>query len=88
MTETLAQPPLTEAAEGPGMPGISAAELDVMQAAAARFLHAGDTGATIGEMRVLREACGLEAAGVVSARRDEYVRRQGCHFMMMPYRAS
>ncbi len=80
MTDRLAQLPLTEAAEGPRIPGISAAELDIMRAAAARFPHGRDTGITIGETRVLRQASGLEAAGMVSAQRDEYVHRQGCHF--------
>lgn len=89
MIETRAQPQpsLTEVAAGPGIPGISAAERDVMRAAAARFLHGRDTGITTGDMQVLRQAAGSRAAGVMSAHRDEYVRRQGFHFMMMPYRA-
>lgn len=37
MTETLAQPPLTEAAEGPGIPGISAAELPVSRSRPAEW---------------------------------------------------
>ena len=95
MTEMLvqSQPSLANAAEGPGLPGISAVELDVMQAAAARFLEGRDTGITGGavaateDMQALREPAGAQAAGAVSARRDDYRRQHGAHFMIMPYYA-
>lgn len=94
------QAPATEAiagrhgccAAGPGLAGISATELDVMQAAAARFLEHHGTGmpgaaAVTGGMRTLREPAAPQAAGAVSARRDIYSRHQGTHFMAMPYYA-
>jgi hypothetical protein len=95
MTEMLvqSQPSLTKAAAEPELPGISAVELDVMQAAAARFLEGRDTGiaggavATIEDMQALREPAGAQAAGAVSARRDDYRRQHGAHFMIMPYYA-
>ena len=93
MTEMLvqSQPSLTKAAAEPELPGISAVELDVMQAAAARFLEGRDTGiaggavATIEDMQALTESAGAQAAGAVSARRDNYRRKHGAHFMIMPY---
>jgi hypothetical protein len=73
--------------QGQGIPGISAAELEVMQAAAALSLAGQDTGmATVG-MRLLRRPAGPGAAGAVSPLRDQYRKQQGVHFMLMPYSA-
>lgn len=70
------------------LPGISAAELDAMQTAAARFLGSQDNSTAIYDMQALREPADSGAAGKVSARRDTYDRVNGCHFMLMPYHAS
>lgn len=96
MTGRTMQPhaPVTKGyrAAGPPIAGISAAELAVMQAAAARFTerHAarlpGAAAVTSG-LRALAEPASAQAAGLVSARRDLYTRHHGTHFMEMPHHA-
>lgn len=73
------------------MPGITAAELDVMEAAVGRFLAGPGATApaegTMQELRALREPAGRDGAGAVSASRSSYFRQRGTHFMYMRHRA-
>lgn len=83
MTETTMRP--SQGSGRQGIPGISAAELYVMRAAAARFLGSQDTGTVTGDMRVLRVHADSQAAGTVSRSRNLYKRMHGTHFMAMPH---
>jgi hypothetical protein len=79
-------------AQEPGIPGISEAELAVMQDAAIRFLERqcsgiNDAPTAISDMQALQEPADPHAAGLVSARRNTYWRTQGTHFMTMPHYA-
>jgi len=92
MTEMLSQshPVRTDVEAESGVPGISAAELDVMQAAAARFLDSQETGqarsVTCAEdLQLLAEPADPLAEGAVSPFRDLYRKHHGSHFMYMQY---
>jgi hypothetical protein len=81
MTEMPVQPPAAIA-------GISGAELAVMQAAAAGFVASyGGSIASVagvpGALAALVKPAGPDAAGVVSARRDQYMHSGGKHWMLM-----
>jgi len=92
MTEMLSQSQSkgTDVVAESGIPGISAAELDVMQAAAARFLDGRATGharsVTCAEdLQLLAEPADSLAEGAVSPHRDLYRKHHGSHFMYMQY---
>jgi hypothetical protein len=87
MTPTAPPSPVRTTAQAP-IPGISAAELDAMEAAAARFLvtcNAGPATATAvaADIQALTEPAGPLAAGITSALRGEYGKVRDTHFMMM-----
>lgn len=93
--ETIApqRPAFPHTGENAGLAGISAAELDLMLRAGEHFgethgLTAAAADACAAGMRSLAGPAGPNAAGLVSARRDEYVRHNGGHFMQMPYYAA
>lgn len=92
MTEMLSQSqPVRKVVQAEsGIPGISAAELDAMQAAAARFLGSQETGqagtVTCAEdLQLLAEPADSLAEGAVSPHRDLYRKHHGSHFMYMQY---
>ena len=75
----------------PQIPGLTAAEITAMQAAAAGLLHGTDPAlaalirAGLGD---LGHPAGDGAAGTPSASRAEYTPRDGSHFMIMACHAA
>jgi hypothetical protein len=66
------------------IPGVSPAELDVMQAAAACFLGSPASMTVVAtQLGALAQDASPASAGRVSAHRDLYRRANGHHFMAM-----
>jgi hypothetical protein len=87
------RPCATDGASELEIPGISAAEFDMMCAAASRFCEAAGIAmasddAGVEGMRALMDAAGPDAAGLVSASRDYYRKWNGAHWMYMPHIAA